>query len=85
MKLRPILVFSALATLAAGCATVDRTGTAAREGDWKCVGGTVAGAALGGLAGSTVGAGTGKTVATVGGAAAGGYAGSKLACDEQRH
>jgi uncharacterized protein YcfJ len=40
--------------------------------------GTVAGAVIGGLAGSQVGAGDGKKVATVGGAVAGGYAGKKI-------
>ena len=38
--------------------------------------GTAIGAVAGGLLGSTIGGGKGKTVATIGGAAAGGYAGN---------
>jgi uncharacterized protein YcfJ len=41
--------------------------------------GGVAGAAVGGVLGSQVGRGSGKTAATVGGAALGGFAGYKLA------
>lgn len=40
--------------------------------------GTVAGALIGGLAGSQVGDGNGKKAATVGGAVAGGYAGNQI-------
>lgn len=40
--------------------------------------GTAIGAVAGGLLGSTVGGGKGKTLATVGGAAAGGYAGNQV-------
>jgi uncharacterized protein YcfJ len=40
--------------------------------------GTVVGAVAGGLLGSTIGGGKGKTVATVAGAAAGGYAGNRV-------
>ena len=42
------------------------------------IAGTVTGAVIGGLAGSQVGGGSGKKVATVGGAVAGGYAGKKI-------
>jgi uncharacterized protein YcfJ len=42
------------------------------------IAGTVTGAVIGGLAGSQVGDGDGKKVATVGGAVAGGYAGKKI-------
>jgi uncharacterized protein YcfJ len=40
--------------------------------------GTAIGAVAGGLLGSQVGGGKGKTLATVGGAAAGGYAGNQV-------
>ena len=40
--------------------------------------GTAIGAVAGGLLGSTIGGGKGKTLATVGGAAAGGYAGNQV-------
>lgn len=42
------------------------------------IAGTAIGAVAGGLLGSTIGAGSGRTVATVAGAAAGGYAGNKV-------
>jgi uncharacterized protein YcfJ len=42
------------------------------------IAGTVAGAVIGGLAGSQVGGGDGKKVATVGGVVAGGYAGKRI-------
>ncbi|HNE01780.1 glycine zipper 2TM domain-containing protein [Plasticicumulans sp.] len=71
----------AFAALVSGCSTVDRTVSAAQHGDWKCVGGTVAGLAVGGIAGHGIGAGTGRTLATVGGAAAGGYVGNQLGCN----
>ena len=40
--------------------------------------GTITGAAIGGLAGSSFGQGGGKTASTIGGAVAGGYIGSQL-------
>ena len=40
------------------------------------IAGTAIGAVAGGLLGSQIGGGTGRTLATVGGAAAGGYAGN---------
>lgn len=80
---RALIPAAALAIAAAisGCASVDRTVSAAEHGDWKCVGGTVAGLAVGGIAGHGIGAGTGRTLATVGGAAAGGYVGNQLGCN----
>ena len=45
----------ALAAIVSGCSTVDRTVSAAQHGDWKCVGGTVAGLAVGGIAGHGIG------------------------------
>lgn len=71
----------AIAAIVSGCASVDRTVSAAEHGDWKCVGGTVAGLAIGGIAGHGIGAGTGRALATVGGAAAGGYVGNQLGCN----
>lgn len=78
--LLPVIAL-AFAAAASGCAAVDRTVNAAENGDWKCVGGTVAGLAVGGIAGHGIGAGTGRTLATVGGAAAGGYVGNQLGCN----
>jgi uncharacterized protein YcfJ len=46
--------------------------------DKNRIAGTAIGAVAGGLLGSTIGGGKGKTLATVGGAAAGGYAGNQV-------
>jgi uncharacterized protein YcfJ len=46
--------------------------------DENRVAGTAIGAVAGGLLGSTIGGGKGKTLATIGGAAAGGYAGNQV-------
>jgi uncharacterized protein YcfJ len=46
--------------------------------DKNRIAGTAVGAVAGGLLGSTVGGGKGKTLATIGGAAAGGYAGNQV-------
>lgn len=46
--------------------------------DTNRIAGTAIGAVAGGLLGSQVGGGTGRTVATVAGAAAGGYAGNQV-------
>lgn len=46
--------------------------------------GTAIGAVAGGLLGSTIGGGKGKTVATIGGAAAGGYAGNQVQANMQQ-
>ena len=46
--------------------------------DKNRVAGTAIGAVAGGLLGSTIGSGKGKTLATIGGAAAGGYAGNQV-------
>jgi uncharacterized protein YcfJ len=46
--------------------------------DKNRIAGTAIGAVAGGLLGSAIGGGKGKTVATIGGAAAGGYAGNQV-------
>lgn len=46
--------------------------------DKNRIAGTAIGAVAGGLLGSTIGGGRGKTLATIGGAAAGGYAGNQV-------
>ncbi len=52
--------------------------------DQNRIAGTAIGAVAGGLLGSTVGGGKGKTAATVVGAAAGGYAGNQVQKNMQR-
>lgn len=46
--------------------------------DKNRIAGTAIGAVAGGLLGSTIGQGNGKTIATIGGAVAGGYAGNQV-------
>ena len=62
-------------TVEAGTVTAVRDVTIQSDGSTV---GTVTGAALGGLAGSTVGGGRGQTAATIGGAAAGAAAGNAV-------
>ncbi len=52
--------------------------------DERRIAGTAIGAVAGGLIGSQIGGGKGKTLATVGGAAAGGYAGNQVQKNMQK-
>lgn len=72
----PLTIFMAVALT--GCQT-NRHGQyeSAGCGTGTNLGAAAVGAVGGGLVGSLVGGGTGKTLATIGGAAAGGYLGSQ--------
>ncbi len=48
--------------------------------EFTCIAGTLGGAVIGGVLGSTVGGGRGRTVATALGAGAGGYLGNTMGC-----
>lgn len=80
------IVAGALGTvlLLAGC-SIDRTEKAARNGEWGCLAGTVAGGLAGAFIGNRAAKGMGggsvaKTLGGVAGAAGGGAAGQALAC-----
>lgn len=74
-----MLALVSMAALAA-CESVDGTGKRAQYSEFNCVAGTVGGAVIGGLLGSTIGGGRGKTVATIAGAGGGGYVGHRVGC-----
>lgn len=78
MKKALIPLTFVMAVLLTGCQT-NRHGQyeSAGCGTGTNYGAAAAGAIGGGLIGSMVGGGTGKTLATIGGAAAGGYLGSQ--------
>ncbi len=51
-----------------------------RNAEFNCIAGTVGGAVIGGLLGSTIGGGRGRTAATAVGIGAGGYIGNTMGC-----
>jgi len=51
-----------------------------RNAEFNCIAGTVGGAIVGGLLGSTIGGGRGRTAATAVGVGAGGYIGNSMGC-----
>lgn len=51
-----------------------------RNAEFNCIAGTVGGAIVGGLLGSTIGGGRGRTAATAVGIGAGGYIGNTMGC-----
>ncbi|AEC20841.1 hypothetical protein PT7_2301 [Pusillimonas sp. T7-7] len=51
-----------------------------RNSEFNCIAGTVGGAVIGGLLGSTIGGGRGRTAATAVGIGAGGYLGNSMGC-----
>lgn len=48
--------------------------------EFNCIAATVGGAVIGGLVGSTIGGGSGKTLATAAGIGGGGYVGNRMGC-----
>ena len=57
-------------------ATSQNSGSA----EFTCIAGTLGGAVIGGVLGSTIGGGGGRAVATALGAGAGGYLGNNMGC-----
>lgn len=64
----------------AGCQAPSGTSSHSRNAEFNCIAGTVGGAVVGGLLGSTIGGGRGRTAATAIGAGAGGYIGNTMGC-----
>lgn len=63
------------------CQTPSNThGSQSSMSEFDCIAGTVGGAVIGGLLGSTIGGGRGRTVATAAGIGAGGYLGNSVGC-----
>ncbi len=55
-------------------------GGQANVSEFDCIAATVGGAVIGGLVGSTIGGGSGKTLATAAGIGGGGYLGNRMGC-----
>ncbi|HLT98536.1 MAG TPA: glycine zipper 2TM domain-containing protein [Burkholderiaceae bacterium] len=83
---RPVLnkagltaVLVCLGTLVA-CQAPSGTQHRSQNAEFNCIAGTIGGAVVGGLLGSTVGRGRGRTAATAVGIGAGGYIGNTMGC-----
>lgn len=63
-----------------GCQTPSGSGGSSRNSEFNCIASTVGGAVIGGLLGSTIGGGRGRTAATAVGIGAGGYLGNSMGC-----
>lgn len=68
-----------LGTLVA-CQAPSGSHSRSQNAEFNCIAGTVGGAVVGGLLGSTVGRGRGRTAATAVGIGAGGYIGNAMGC-----
>lgn len=64
----------------AACQAPSGQGGSSRNSEFNCIAGTVGGAVIGGLLGSTIGGGRGRTAATAVGIGAGGYLGNSMGC-----
>ncbi|TFL08447.1 glycine zipper 2TM domain-containing protein [Pusillimonas caeni] len=74
-----ILALAGLGALAA-CQTPSHSHGGSGNSEFNCIAGTVGGAVIGGLLGSTIGGGRGRTAATAVGIGAGGYLGNRMGC-----
>ena len=72
------LAAGSLAVLAA-CQAPSGSGHGGNS-EFNCMAGTIGGAVVGGLLGSTIGGGRGRTAMTAVGAGAGGYLGNQMGC-----
>lgn len=80
--MRKTTLLIALVSLGALAACQSPSGSQSRGGnsEFNCIAGTVGGAIIGGLLGSTIGGGRGRTAATAVGIGAGGYVGNQMGC-----
>ena len=80
--MRKITLLVALVSLGALTACQSPGGSQGRSSasEFNCIAGTVGGAVIGGLLGSTIGGGRGRTAATAVGIGAGGYLGNQMGC-----
>ena len=80
--MRKITLLVALVSLGALTACQSPSGSSGRGNntEFNCIAGTVGGAVIGGLLGSTIGGGRGRTAATAVGIGAGGYLGNQMGC-----
>lgn len=81
--MRASMLLTALISMGVLTACQSPSGTQGRKGgnsEFNCIAGTVGGAVIGGLLGSTIGGGRGRTAATAVGIGAGGYVGNRMGC-----
>ncbi len=78
-KITLVIALVSLGTLAA-CQGPSQHGRGGNS-EFNCIAGTVGGAVIGGLLGSTIGGGRGRTAATAVGIGAGGYLGNRMGCN----
>jgi len=80
-KTAVIIALLSLGTLAACQAPSGSRGHGqSSNSEFNCIASTVGGAVVGGLLGSTIGGGRGRTAATAVGIGAGGYLGNTMGC-----
>ncbi|MCK9511777.1 MAG: glycine zipper 2TM domain-containing protein [Pigmentiphaga sp.] len=80
-KITVVLALISLGALAACQAPSGSRGQGhSSQAEFNCIAGTVGGAVIGGLLGSTIGGGRGRTAATAVGIGAGGYLGNTMGC-----
>ncbi len=81
-KLHKAMLLGALISLGAltACQAPSGSSGAKQHAEFNCIAGTVGGAIVGGLLGSTIGGGRGRTAATAVGIGAGGYIGNSAGC-----
>jgi len=75
-----VIAMISLGALAACQSPSGSGGHHSRNAEFNCIAGTVGGAVIGGLLGSTIGGGRGRTAATAVGIGAGGYIGNTMGC-----
>ena len=78
-KAMMVIAMISLGALAA-CQSPSGSGGHSRNAEFNCIASTVGGAVVGGLLGSTIGGGRGRTAATAVGIGAGGYIGNSMGC-----
>lgn len=78
-KVALVAALIGLGTLSA-CQAPSASSGNSRNAEFNCIAGTVGGAIVGGLLGSTIGGGRGRTAMTAVGAGAGGYIGNQMGC-----
>ena len=79
-KISLVIALMGLGALAACESPSHSQRSHSHNSEFNCIAGTVGGAVVGGLLGSTIGGGRGRTAATAVGIGAGGYVGNRMGC-----
>lgn len=81
MKKKTIAVILISLGALTACQTTSGRHQSSKNSEFTCVAGTIGGAVIGGMLGSTMGRGGGRTAMTAVGMGAGGYLGNRMGCD----